>query len=60
VAATTSGSPGRQPVVQSAEYGHGGHLAGDLVRLPHLGCDWWRLVVTERIGVVAAIHHDAA
>ena len=51
---------GGQPVVQRAQDGHDGHLARDVVGLPHLRRDRRGLVETGRVGIVAAVQHDPA
>ena len=49
-----------QPVRESAEQRDHAHLAGDVVGMPHLRRDGRRIVAAGRIGVVTAVHHDAA
>src|SRR5690606_32454530 len=36
------------------------HLARDVVGLPHLWGDGWRVVPVPRVRIVPAVHHDTA
>ena len=53
-------APRGQAVVQCAQDGHDGHLAADVVGLPHLRGDRRGLIETSRVGIVAAVQHDPA
>ncbi len=49
-----------EAIEQRSDEREGKLLAGDVIRVPHLRRDRRQVVLAARIGVVAAIHHDAA